>query len=292
MEPQDIARPLIGFVGAGRVGLALSRALARAGEPVVCAFSRSSGRAAALAAAVAGCRAASSMQEVADSADTVFLCVSDDAIAAVASAIRWRPGQAAVHCSGAAERDVLCGAQAQGARTGSFHPLQLFADPEVAVRGLARCAIALDAEPSLYAELERLVRALGARVLHVPAGRRAAYHAASHYAAAYLCVLLAEGAKILRGIGIDEKEAGRALIALAAGTLEAAEQSSPAQAMAGVYARGDIGSAMRHIEALRGLGVEVAALYRVLAERSIGLALEAGRIEPEKAENMRRVLQA
>ena len=196
-----------------------------------------------------------------------------------------------IHCSGAAERDVLCSAEKQGARTGSFHPLQLFADPEVAARGLARCAIALDAEPSLLPELERLVHALGARVLRVLPGKRAAYHAASHYAAAYVCVLLAEGAKILQGIGVDEREAQRALIALATGTLEAAEHSGPALAMAGVYARGDIGTAARHIEALRGIGPDAAAFYRALAERSIRLALEVGRIEADKAEGMRKLLQ-
>jgi predicted short-subunit dehydrogenase-like oxidoreductase (DUF2520 family) len=289
-EPAAMARPLIGFVGAGRVGLALSRALARAGEPVVAAFSRSRSGSSALAASVPGCRAVLSLQQLADSAELVFLCVPDDAIEAVASSIRWRPGQAAVHCSGAAERDVLTAAERQGAQTGSFHPLQLFADPEVALRGLSRCAIALDAEPPLLAQLERLVHALGARVLRVPPGKRAAYHAGSHYAAAFLCVLLAEGAKILNRLGIDETEASQALMALATGTLEAAGQSGPARAMAGVYARGDIGSATRHIEALRGIAPDAEALYRMLAERSIGLAYDTGRIRGDQAEAMRRLV--
>ncbi len=61
--------------------------------------------------------------------------------------------------------------------------------------------------------------------------------------------------------------------------------------MAGVYARGDIGSAARHIEALRSIGPDAAALYRMLALRSIRLALDAGRINGDQAEAMRRLVQ-
>ena len=286
----DTARPRIGFIGAGRVASALSRALARAGQRVVAVFDRIPAKSAVVAATIPGCRSALSMQEVADAADLVFLSVSDDAIASVASSIHWRPGQAAIHCSGAAELDVLEAARRQGARTGSFHPLQLFSDPDVAAAGLSRCAIALDAEPQLFIELERLVEALGARPLRVPPGKRAAYHAASHYAAAFLCVLLREGEKILGALGMDESEAGRGLQALAHGTLDAIEHSGPAQAMAGVYSRGDVGTAARHIQALSGIGPGVLGLYSELAERSIQLALEAGRIDSAKAAALRRLL--
>jgi predicted short-subunit dehydrogenase-like oxidoreductase (DUF2520 family) len=281
----------IGFIGAGRVGTALALALARAGFRVVAVASRSRTKAEALASALPSCECAAQLQRVADAADLVFLTVPDDAIGPVSSAIRWREGQAAVHCSGAAELDVLEGAAKQGARTGAFHPLQLFADPETALRGLSSCAIAVEAAEPLRGELERLVRALGARLLHVPPGRRAAYHAASHYAAAFLCVLLAEGEKILREIGIDGAEAGRALHALARGTLEAVEQHGPEHAMAGAYSRGDIGTAGRHVQALDSLGGEVGELYRQLARRSIAVAVRAGRIDERKAEAMRALLR-
>ena len=286
----DSASPRIGFIGVGRVASALTRALARAGQRVVSVFDRVPAKSGSPAAAIPGCRSALTMQDAADASDMVFLSVSDDAIASVASSIHWRPGQAVIHCSGAAELDVLEAARGQGARTGSFHPLQLFSDADVAAAGLSRCAIALDAEPVLFIELERLVDALGARPLRVPPGKRAAYHAASHYAAAFLCVLLKEGEKIMGALGMDESEAGRGLQALARGTLDAVEHSGPAQAMAGVYSRGDVGTAARHIEALSSIGPGVLGLYSALAERSIQLALEAGRIDPAKADALRRLL--
>ncbi len=287
MEPQGKMR--IGFIGAGRLGLALSRALARSGERVVAGFSRDSAKSAALAAAIPGCRSMATAQELADAAELVFVSVSDDAIAGVVSQVRWSARHAVIHCSGAAELDVLAEARRQGAQTGSFHPLQLFSDPEVAAAGLSRCVIALEAAPPLLGELERLVGALGAQPLRVPAGKRAAYHAASHYAAAFICVLLEEGEKLLGALGIDAEHSRPALQALASGTLDAIALSGPARAMAGVYARGDTGTAARHVEALQEMRAD-SALYRELAERSIRLALEAGRIDAARAAQLRALL--
>jgi predicted short-subunit dehydrogenase-like oxidoreductase (DUF2520 family) len=91
MPVSDLSRRL-GFVGAGRVGKGLSLALSRAGYEVVGVSSRSGPL---------------SAQQVADRADIVFVTVPDDRIASVAENLAWKPGQAAVHCSGAAELSVL-----------------------------------------------------------------------------------------------------------------------------------------------------------------------------------------
>jgi len=282
----------IGFIGAGRVGLALSRAFERAGMPVVAAASRRRASAEALAAPLAACRVFDAPQAVVDHAELVFLSVPDEAIAALAASLRWRAGVAVVHCSGASELTTLAAARAAGAQVGSFHPLLMFADPEVAAAALPGCAIALEAEGELLRELEAMVAALGAQTLRVPPGARAAYHAASHYGAAFLCVLLAEGMKILDAAGISGEAPRKALLSLARGTLDALEQTDPARAMAGVYARGDSGSAARHLRALDAMNPDVAAFYRALALRSVALAEEANRIDHASADSLRNLISA
>jgi len=288
----DAARPRLGFIGAGRLGLALSRAFARAGERVEAAWSRSPGSAAALAAAAPGCVALPRAQDVIDRADLVFLSVPDDAIAAVAASVSWRTNMAAVHCSGAAELELLDVARRAGAHTGAFHPLQMFGDPDVAAAGLQRCAVAIEAAQPLLGALERLVSVLGATVLRVAPGQRAAYHAALHYAAAFLCVLLAQGESIFARIGFDRDAARQALLALARGALDAVEQDGPGRAMAGTYSRGDAGTAQRHVAALRALDPALLPLYRTLALSSVSLALESGRLDAAQAAALRAVLDA
>ena len=265
----------IGFVGAGRVGKGLSLALARAGFQVTGVASRS--------------RPASS-QEVVDGSEIVFLTVPDDAIGAVAAALRWRKGVAAVHCSGAAELDLLEPAKDQGAAVGGFHPLQMFADPEVAAAGLSGCAIAVEADEPLFSRLIDVVGKLKARPLRIPRGGRAAYHAAAHHVAAFLCPSFDEAIAIWSRIGIAPGDAAAALLPLARGALDAIERSGPPRAMAGSIARGDLATVARHLEALGRLDAGFRERYRLMALRAVPLSLEAGGIDERRAGELRKLL--
>lgn len=280
----------IGFVGSGRVARGLALAFARAGERVEAVAGRNLRRAEACAQGIPGCRAMETPQQVIDNVDLVFLAVPDDGIAPLVASLGWRSGVMAVHCSGATDLSVLAPAQAAGASVGSFHPLLMFSDPEVAARALPGATVALEAGEPLLGTLESLVQRLGASCLRVPPGSRAAYHAASHYAAAFLCVLMEQAVTILAAQGMTGQGTRKALLSLAHSTLGALAQAEPAQAMAGVYARADAGTARRHLQALDAIDPEVASLYRHLARHSIDMAQEAGRIDRSAADAMRSLL--
>ena len=274
MPVSDISRRL-GFVGAGRVGKGLSLALSRAGYEVAGVSSRSGPL---------------SAQQVADRSDIVFLTVPDDRIAAVTESISWKKGQAAVHCSGAAELSVLDAAARQGAAIGGFHPLQMFADPEVAAQGLSRCAIAIEADGDLQVFLDQIIRKLGATSLRIPPGGRAAYHAAAHYAAAFLCASIAEGVEVWKRIGIPPEDALPALLSLARGAMDAVERSGPARAMAGSIARGDIATVRRHVEALEKLDPKLREHYCRMALKTVPMSVEAGGMSEARAAEIRALL--
>ncbi len=265
-------RPRVGFIGAGRVGRGLSLAFSRAGYAMAGIGTRSGSPAG---------------QDIVDRADVVFLTVPDDAIAGVAARLRWRHGVAAVHCSGAAELSVLDGAAGAGAAVGGFHPLQMFADPEVAAGGLARCAIAVEAAEPLAGTLAGMVEALGARTLRVPAGARAAYHAGAHYAGPFVAALLAEAVGIWGRIGIGPEDALAALLPLLRGSTDAISHSGLARAMAGSVARGDVHTVARHLEALGRIDAGMRDFYCRLALRTIPLALASGALDAARAEELR-----
>ena len=71
----------LGFIGAGTVGTALAVLLSRQGYQVAAVSSRSRTSAENLARAVTGCRALDNNQDVADTAELVFITTPDDAIA-------------------------------------------------------------------------------------------------------------------------------------------------------------------------------------------------------------------
>lgn len=266
--------PGIACIGAGRVAQALAMALQRLDSPVVAIGRRS----APPGAAGLIC----SPQEAADRAELVFLTVPDDAIAAVAASLRWRPGQAVVHCSGATEVAALDAAARQGALTGGFHPLQIFSDPARAADLLAGSSVAIEAPEPLQTLLHRLAAQLGMTPILLPPGARVRYHAAAGYAASFLLPVLQEAVALWRSFGVDEATALQALLPLARGTFDAVEQRGLAGALSGPISRGDTGVIERHLADLTGLGAEHAGFYRLLAQRQLGLARESGRLDADQ----------
>jgi len=222
-----------------------------------------------------------------DASDIVFLTVPDGAIGPVSASLRWEH-QAAVHCSGAAELSVLKGAR----QVGGFHPLVMFADPEVAARNIAGAAIAVEADPPLAASLEQMVAALGARLLVIPKGSRAAYHAGAHYAAAFVCASLAQGVDVWRRLGFAPEDSLAALTSLARGAVDAVSHSGPARAMAGSIARGDLDTVKRHVAALEKLDAALARDYCRVALRTVPLSLAAGGMSEDRAKEIRAFLEA
>lgn len=284
------AKPRIAIVGAGRVGSGLALSLAHAGCRVVAVASRNAASAKALARRVRGARAVSP-QEAADGADAVFLTVSDDAIAAVATAIRWRAGAACVHCSGAGDLDLLAAAAAQGARVGGFHPLRMFGErgKSFDMRG---CAIAVAGAAPLARELERLARAIGAHPLRVPEGSRALYHIGANFSGAFVVALIAETIALWTRLGIPKDDALRALLPLLRGSVDNIEKLGLAGALGSVVARGDVGTIRSHLAALSASAPASLDLYRLLSRRTIPIALAKGTLKPETAREIEAILGA
>ena len=280
----------LGIIGAGRVGTGLALSFAGRGYGVVAVASRSIASARRLARRVAGAHAVSSPQEAADRADLVFLTVPDDTIEAVASGIRWRADVACVHCSGAADLDLLGKAAAEGALVGGFHPLRMFGEPGKSfdMRG---CAIAIAGAEPLARELERLARAIGARPLRLPEGGRALYHAAANFSGAFVVALIVETVALWKKLGIAERDALRALLPLLRGSVDNVEKLGTAGALGSVVARGDAGTIRRHLEALAKTAPESLDLYRLLSLRTIPLALAKGTLKPATAGEIETLLK-
>jgi len=279
----------LGFIGAGVVGTALSTALAARGYPVVAVGSRTPASAERLAARLPACRAVSP-QEVADSAELVFVTTPDDALAGVVRSLSWREGQAVVHCSGAASTDVLDPARAAGAQVGGFHPLQTFASPEQAIANLPGTTFALEAEEPLLGQLAALARALGGTSVRLRAEDKVLYHAAAVFASNYLVTIVKLATDLWREFGVDSPEATRALLPLLRGTLNNVERVGLPGCLTGPIARGDVGTVRRHIAALETSAPAILETYRLLGRQAIPIGVDKGTLDPARAEELGRVL--
>ena len=281
----------IGVIGPGKVGTVLALALHEAGYAVVAVAGRRLASAEALSRRIPGCVAFDRPQTVVDGADLVFLTTPDDAIAEVAAAVSWRPGQAAVHTSGALSLDVLAAAGRDGASAGSIHPLQTFAGADEGRALLAGSAFAIEGSPALLPLLRELVEALGGQPVELPPGAKTLYHVAAVLMSNYTVTLAKLVTDLWESFGVDRETALAALLPLLHGAVRNLETLGLPDALTGPVSRGDAGTVRRHMEALSLEAPELLGVYRQLGLATIPVALAKGSLSPGMAAELERVLQ-
>ncbi len=280
----------VGFIGAGAVASALAAGLAQRGYDIAAVSSRGFASAIRLADTLPACAACRENQLVADWTDLVIIATPDDAIAPVCETVTWRTGQMVVHCSGADTSGKLSAARAQGAHTGVFHPLQTFAPAGQAQTSLEGITFALEAEEPLLGVLRQMAASLGGRAITLRTGDRALYHAAAVMVCNYLTTLTKLATDLWAEFGVGRPEAVAALLPLMRGTLNNIEQAGLPQCLTGPIARGDTGTLRRHLAALSQRAPSLLAAYRALGLETIPIALAKGRIDAQRAQEMKELL--
>ena len=281
----------LGFIGAGTVGTALSVSLSQKGYPVVAVSSRSQTSARNLAQAISGCLPVSSNQDVADSAELVFITTPDDAIAPVVSQIQWHKRQSVVHCSGADSTDILEPARKSGAYVGVFHPLQTFASVRQAIENMPGSTFVLEAEEPLLTTLKDMATALGGHWIELKAGDKVIYHASAVIACNYLVTLVKLATDLWQTFGIPRHQATQALLPLIRGTIHNIDTVGIPQCLTGPIARGDTGTIRKHLDALQKAAPGLLSTYRELGRQTIPIAQAKGRINQRQAEKLKAILK-
>ena len=279
-----------GFIGAGTTGTALAVRLSQKGWPVVAVSSRTLSSAQKLARRVSNCQAYPTTQELADVAEMVFITTPDDVIAEVCGKVQWHKGQSVLHCSGAHSVDILEPAKKLGAAVGSFHPLQTFADVDQAIKNLPGSTFALEAEEPLLSTLKELVHLLNGNWVRLGSGDKVLYHTAAVFACNYLVTLVKLALDLWKDFGVSSKEATRALLPLLKGTLNNIDNIGVPDCLTGPIARGDLGTIERHLRALDAKNPSLLTTYKELGLQTIPIALAKGKVNEQKAEEMRALL--
>jgi predicted short-subunit dehydrogenase-like oxidoreductase (DUF2520 family) len=281
----------IGFIGAGTTGTALAVRLSQRGCPVVAVFSRTLSSAQKLARVVPNCQVYHTGREVAYAAELVFITTPDDVIAQVCGEIQWHEGQSVVHCSGAHSVDILEPAKKLGAAVGSFHPLQTFADVNQALENLPGSTFALEAEEPLLSVLKELTSLLNGTWVVLKPGDKVLYHAAAVFACNYLVTLVKLALDLWQDFGVPSKEATRALLPLLNGTINNIENIGLPDCLTGPVARGDSGTIMKHLSAIEARSPALLTTYKELGYQTIPIALAKGKVNEQKAEEMKSLLR-
>ena len=260
--------PRVFVIGAGRAGRALTHAMRVGGVDVVGLH----GRRAADGITIGQWPATLALASV------VLITVRDGEIDGVMRellAASLSAGAVVLHASGSVEPAALELLRAHGHPGGTFHPLLPLTDPTRATEQLHRAWIGIDGDEAARSVSRELAAAIGARVLEIPEGMKARYHAAAVFASNFPMVLLATAMKLLTSAGVPADAARGALGTLLVAAAENASAMGPAKALTGPVARGDVETVRAHLGVL-GDVPEVLELYRVLSRGAVGVAEQGG----------------
>lgn len=249
----------IGVIGMGRVGPVIAAALRSGGHDVVAVSARTEASAERASLLLPGV-AQLSQQEVVDSAEVVFLAVPDRTIESLADSLNWRPGQIAIHLSGALGLDVLESAALSGAVVASIHPVMTFQGLSLDATRLIDAPMAVTAPPLALPLAEVLAAEIGGQPFVLDDSLKPQYHAALTHAANHLVTVISQARDLLTDVGVEDP--GAVLKPLTEAALHGALESGMA-ALTGPVERGDDDTVARHMVALSG--TRVADTYRWLS---------------------------
>lgn len=284
----DIQQPRlsVGIISAGKVGVALAEAFARAGHHVHGVYARSE-RSERLASERIPNIPRTSLSSAAYAA-IVVLAVPDPKLPEVIEEVaqHTRDGQIVAHVSGAFGCGILQPVTDTGALPLALHPAMTFAGTAADSERLDGCAWGITSDSEVGdAVAQALVASLGGIPVEIPENHRAAYHAAMAHAANHLVTLLTDAQEILdRVVGAPGESPDSALLLrrIAHAAVDNALDKRM-DGLTGPVARDDVAAVMRHRAALQELrggdGRASEAAYTTMARRT---ALKAGAIEVER----------
>lgn len=281
------------LIGTGRVGPAVARALYEKGHELTAVIGRTL-QAPREACFFIGCNTdlATTDLNAAGTADLIMLAVPDDAIASIAYQLHSnhvvKSGTVMLHFSGSQPSSIMAGSQHQ-AQLFSLHPLLPFADRRQAYEHLKQTPYIGEGDETARPIVESLCTALGGQLLNISPDKKRLYHAAACIASNFFVTLIAAATELLQECDIDSDQGIALLLPLLEATLKNVATAGTLQGLTGPVVRGDTGTVAAHMQALKHDHSDLLDLYCILGSRTVHLAEASGRLDKEKAKEMRKL---
>lgn len=283
----------IAIIGAGAVGSSLAGRLANCGFRVAAVVSSRIEPARLLADAVGADVASTDVADLPEAVQAVFICVPDDEITSVATALAnvvhaW-PRTIVAHTSGAQPADILRPIAKEGAAVLSFHPMQTFPEPDPdAFRGIH---VGVEGHDDGVAYGEAVAERIGSAPIRLTVEEKTRVHCAAALASNGLTALVAVVHEILNDAGLDHEQAMQVVEPLVDQTWHNLKDDPPETALTGPVVRGDAGTIQDHMTALRASVPHLLPVYAAVATEQIRVAVRSGRLAPNAAGAILDVVQ-
>jgi predicted short-subunit dehydrogenase-like oxidoreductase (DUF2520 family) len=261
--------------GAGKVGRALAKALAAAGDEVVLRPARKG------------------VPTRPIDADVIVLAVRDRQLGPVAADLATSgvvPRRAVVlHNAGALPAEALAAVRPVCAGVAQMHPMISFAS-RTFFPTLARGHVHAKGDPAAERKARALAKRIGMTPRTFPKLDTVGYHAAAGLVANGAAALAAVGADLLASAGVPREVAPKMLGPLLRSVAENVEALGLPEALTGPIRRGDPNAIEKQIGILRERLPEALPLFLAAAWAQLPLARAIGDAPPEGFDSIARVL--
>jgi predicted short-subunit dehydrogenase-like oxidoreductase (DUF2520 family) len=268
----------VAILGPGRIGQAIGRLLAQAGEPIAFIAARRLSAARRAARFVGTCKPITLSDPTLRSASVFLITTSDSAIAEVARRLSeqgpakkaWR-GKVVLHTCGSLPSEVLRPLKLRGAAIGSLHPYQTVPSPQAGVRSLRGCYWALEGDGEALRVARSWVKLLGGVPFLVRPEEKTLYHLSAFIVCPTLVTLMAQSATLLKKAGVPLKISRPMLCQFVTETARNFDKLGARRALTGPAVRGDWATIRRHLAALRDAAPEFEPVYQSLLKAMLRL---------------------
>ncbi len=248
----------IGFIGAGRVGCTFGKYLSDNGIEITGYYSRNAEHAREAAEFTDTCYF-EDVSVLVSKSDTVFLTVSDDAIASVFEKVAGKTdvtGKIFCHTSGSMTSKVFTDSDYEVFGF-SIHPIYAVSDRFTAYKNFQDAFITIEGSEEKLDVLTSIISASGLKYKLITADDKPKYHAAAVYSSNLVCGLYAASIRLLEECQFTEEEAEKALSGLFMGNAKGIMDRGVYAQLTGPVERCDIETVQNHLNVLSPEDLEV-----------------------------------
>ncbi len=223
------------------------------------------------------------------SSDMVFITTQDSEITTVAQTLAdtIKPGTIVFHTSGSNPSSILDALKDAGCKTGSIHPLVSVSSPELGPERFRGAYFCVEGDAEAVTVGKQIVADLGGKPFAIDTKFKTLYHASAVTACGHLVALFDAAVEMMTKVGLSDADAKEILLPLVTSTVQNLGEQTTAAALTGTFARADIETFTRHLNALNQyVSDDLLEIYLLLGERSLELAAKQG-VSPERIDTLR-----
>lgn len=259
----------MGFIGAGKVGIALGRYFKYNGFEISAYFSRTYFDISEFG--FDNSIFVNSIENIVSSSDIIFITTTDLAIADIWSQLKKLSIQNKIicHCSGNLSSDVFFDIDKLNAFACSLHPMMAINSKDISLNKISKAFFTVEGNDTAVRQMKNIITICGNKLSVVRADNKVKYHAAACFVSNFSVALNKVAVDILKECGFSQEQACSAINPLMSENIDNICNYGFVNSLTGPVERNDYNTIEKHLNCLNE---NQRNIYKLLSRELIEIA--------------------